>query len=320
MHILLTGGAGFIGSHLAESLIQQGGHSLTVIDNFDPFYDRSIKEKNLTALRQLSGFRLVEGDIRMLNAIEDQLDEKFDAIIHVAAKAGVLPSIKDPLGYEDTNIKGTLQLLEFARKRQIKQFVFCSSSSVYGINPKTPWHESDPVLLPISPYASTKVACELCGYTYAHLYDIRFIALRLFTVYGPRQRPDLAIHKFAKKILQNEPITLYGDGSTLRDYTNVADIVRGITAALHYSDSGYEIINLGNNSPVRLTDLIAGIERSLNKKAIIERLPEQAGDVPITFADVQKAGKLLGYRPLVSLQDGLDEFCNWLKAQNSWNN
>jgi UDP-glucuronate 4-epimerase len=246
--------------------------------------------------------------------IEQQLDEHYDAIIHVAAKAGVLPSIKDPIGYEDTNVKGTLHLLEFARKRQIKQFVFCSSSSVYGVNPKTPWHESDPVLLPISPYASTKVAGELCGYTYAHLYNIRFIALRLFTVYGPRQRPDLAIHKFAKKILQNEPITMYGDGSTLRDYTNVADIVRGITAALHYSGSMYEIINLGNNNPVNLSELIAGIEKSLNKKAIIEKLPEQPGDVPVTFADIQKAGRLLGYHPQVSLQDGLDEFCRWLKA------
>lgn len=314
MHILLTGGAGFIGSHLAESLIQQGGHSVTVIDNFDPFYDRSIKEKNLSLLRKLPGFRLVEGDIRNLNLIEQQLDEHYDAIIHVAAKAGVLPSIKDPIGYEDTNVKGTLHLLEFARKRQIKQFVFCSSSSVYGVNPKTPWHESDPVLLPISPYASTKVAGELCGYTYAHLYNIRFIALRLFTVYGPRQRPDLAIHKFAKKILQNEPITMYGDGSTLRDYTNVADIVRGITAALHYTGSIYEIINLGNNNPVTLSELIAGIEKSLNKKAIIEKLPEQPGDVPVTFADIQKAGRLLGYHPQVSLQDGLDEFCRWLKA------
>jgi UDP-glucuronate 4-epimerase len=314
MHILLTGGAGFIGSHLAESLIQQGGHSLTVIDNFDPFYDRSIKEQNLSLLRKLPGFRLVEGDIRNLDLIEQRLDEHYDAIIHVAAKAGVLPSIKDPIGYEDTNVKGTLHLLEFARKRQIKQFVFCSSSSVYGVNPKTPWHESDPVLLPISPYASTKVAGELCGYTYAHLYNIRFIALRLFTVYGPRQRPDLAIHKFAKKILQNEPITMYGDGSTLRDYTNVADIVRGITAALHYSGSMYEIINLGNNNPVNLSELIAGIEKSLNKKAIIEKLPEQPGDVPVTFADIQKAGRLLGYHPQVSLQDGLDEFCRWLKA------
>ena len=314
MHILLTGGAGFIGSHLAESLIQQGGHSLTVIDNFDPFYDRSIKEQNLSLLRQLPGFRLIEGDIRNLDLIEQRLDEHYDAIIHVAAKAGVLPSIKDPIGYEDTNVKGTLHLLEFARKRQIKQFVFCSSSSVYGVNPKTPWHESDPVLLPISPYASTKVAGELCGYTYAHLYNIRFIALRLFTVYGPRQRPDLAIHKFAKKILQNEPITMYGDGSTLRDYTNVADIVRGITAALHYSGSMYEIINLGNNNPVNLSELIAGIEKSLNKNAIIEKLPEQPGDVPVTFADIQKAGRLLGYHPQVSLQDGLDEFCRWLKA------
>ena len=315
MRILLTGGAGFIGSHLAESLILKGGRSLTVIDNFDPFYDRSVKEKNIAALKSNPAFRLIEGDFRSLPTFENQLEERYDAIIHVGAKAGVLPSIKDPIGYEDVNIKGTLQLLEFAKKKNIKQFVFCSSSSVYGVNPKTPWSESDPVLLPISPYASSKVAAELAGYTYSHLYDIRFVALRLFTVYGPRQRPDLAIHKFAKRIQQGLPITMYGDGSTLRDYTNVADIVRGITGALEYTGSNYEIMNLGNNSPVKLHELIAGIETALGKKAIIEQLPEQPGDVRVTFADIRKAAELIGYTPQVKLQDGLNEFCAWLNQQ-----
>lgn len=315
MRILVTGGAGFIGSHLSESLVREGGHTLTVIDNFDPFYHHSIKEKNIFWLVQQPNVRFIKGDIRNLPDFEQQLDESYDAIIHLAAKAGVLPSIKDPIGYEDVNVKGTLQLLELARRKNIRQFIFCSSSSVYGVNPKTPWSESDPVLLPISPYASSKVSAELAGYTYAHLYDIRFIALRLFTVYGPRQRPDLAIHKFAKMILNDQPITMYGDGSTLRDYTNVADIVQGIRKALHYDRSNYEIMNLGNNSPVRLSELISGIEEALGKKAIINQLPEQPGDVPVTFADIRKAGSLIGYAPEVTLKAGLQEFCRWLKQQ-----
>ena len=315
MRILVTGGAGFIGSHLSETLIRNGEHRLTIIDNFDPFYASSIKEKNIFWLIQQPQVTFIKGDIRSIPDFESQLDESYDAIIHLAAKAGVLPSIKDPIGYEDVNVKGTLQLLELARRKNIKQFVFCSSSSVYGVNPKTPWSESDPVLLPISPYASSKVSAELAGYTYSHLYDIRFIALRLFTVYGPRQRPDLAIHKFARMIMNDQPITMYGDGSTLRDYTNVADIVQGITKALQYDKSNFEIMNLGNNSPVRLSELIAGIETALGKKAIIERLPEQPGDVPVTFADIRKAGELIGYKPNVSLQDGLNEFCRWLQQQ-----
>src|SRR5687768_1312465 len=217
-HILVTGGAGFIGSHLVDSLLRDG-LTVSVLDNFDGFYARRVKERNVEEHRRNPRWRLVEGDIRDLPGLCRQLPERFDAIIHLAAKAGVRPSIEDPLGYQEVNVAGTQNLLELARERGISRFVFASSSSVYGVNPRVPWSEDDHVLQPISPYASTKVAGELLGHVYSHLYGIRFIALRFFTVYGPRQRPDLAIHKFARRMLQGKPIPVFGDGSTRRDYT-----------------------------------------------------------------------------------------------------
>ncbi len=309
-HILITGGAGFIGSHLGERLVFDLDYEVTCIDNFDDFYARSIKEKNIEKLESSNQFHFVEADIRDKEALQ-KLIGNFDAIVHIAAKAGVLPSIKNPLAYEDVNIKGTFNLLEFARERKIKQFVFASSSSVYGVNKNVPWSERDFVLQPISPYAATKVACELAGHTYSHLYGIRFIGLRFFTVFGPRQRPDLAIHKFAKKMLKNEPITVYGDGSTKRDYTYVSDIVDGIIAAMSYTRTDFEIINIGNNKPVTLMELIHTIETVFDKKAIIKYIEEQPGDVPITFADISKGKALLDYSPKVTLQEGLQLFKEW---------
>jgi UDP-glucuronate 4-epimerase len=235
-----------------------------------------------------------------------------DVIVHMAAKAGVRPSILDPLAYQQTNVIGMQQLLEFAKVKEVKQFVFASSSSVYGINDHYPWKE-DEQLMPISPYAMTKLAGEMLGHVYSKLYGIRFIALRFFTVYGPAQRPDLAIHKFTKAILKGEPVTMYGDGGTSRDYTFVDDVVQGVMAAMHYDKSRFEIINLGNNYTVSLRELIASIEEVTGKKATIEQLPEQPGDVSKTFADITKAKQLLGYNPQTNLKDGLKKFYDWFR-------
>jgi UDP-glucuronate 4-epimerase len=310
-HILLTGGTGFIGSHLTERLLQDGW-KVTVVDNFDPFYDIAIKEHNLVAFSGHPAFTLVRADIRDLTALKTQLPGPYDAIVHLAAKAGVRPSIQDPVTYQEVNVTGTQNLLEFAKERGIKQFVFSSSSSVYGINPNVPWSESDYVLQPISPYASTKLSGELLGHVYSHLYGIRFIALRFFTVYGPRQRPDLAIHKFARMMLKGEPIPVFGDGATRRDYTYVGDIVQGIVGAVHYTDTPYEVVNLGNHHTVSLSEMIASLEEVLEVKAHINRLPMQPGDVPQTYADVAKAGKLWGYAPTTSFREGLTHFKKWL--------
>lgn len=308
---LVTGAAGFVGSHLAEKLLASSDVSIIGVDNFDSFYARSIKEENLNLLLSNPNFSFIEGDIRNMDWHSKLDGITIDGIIHIAAKAGVLPSIKDPLMYEDVNIKGTMQLLEFAKKNAIQQFIFASSSSVYGVNSNVPWSEDDHVLKPISPYACSKVACELTGYTYSLLYNIRFLALRFFTVYGPRQRPDLAIHKFIAKIENGDKIQMYGDGSTKRDYTFVDDIVDGIIKALAYKASMYEIINLGNNQPVTLAELVSTIEKVSGKNAIIERLPEQPGDVPITYADITKAKRILNYNPETSLEDGIRSFYNW---------
>lgn len=312
-HVLVTGGAGFVGSHLVDSLLGDGIR-VTTLDNFDPFYDRTIKERNIAAHRQSERWRLVEGDIRDLSPVAAQLAGDYDAIVHLAAKAGVRPSIDDPLTYQDVNVKGTQHLLEFARVRGIRHFVFASSSSVYGVNPRVPWHEEDCVLEPISPYASTKVSGELLGHVYSHLHGMRFTALRLFTVYGPRQRPDLAIHKFARRMLAGATIPVFGDGSTRRDYTFVGDIVSGIRAAMVYERTPYEVINLGNSQTLSLADMIAGLERALGVTASIERLPEQPGDVPQTWASVEKARRLLGYAPKTSYRDGVRQFVDWLRA------
>lgn len=311
--ILVTGAAGFIGSNLIRSLLQDGGYSVVGLDNFDAFYSREAKENNLRSFDADSNFRFYEGDIRRKEDL-DALDE-IDVIVHLAAKAGVRPSIKDPILYQDVNVAGTQNLLEFARRRGIKQFVFASSSSVYGINEHVPWSEEDK-LMPISPYASTKLSCEMLGHVYSHLYGIRFLALRFFTVYGPGQRPDLAIHKFFKSIINGQPIPVFGDGSTSRDYTFVGDTVKGIESAIRYEASDFEIINLGNHKTVTLSQLIKAIEDTCGKQAVIDRQPEQPGDVPQTYADISRAKKLLHYNPGTDLKTGLNEFYDWfLKTQ-----
>lgn len=306
--ILLSGAAGFIGSNLCRSLLQSGKYSVIGLDNFDSFYSKEQKEKNIMPFAVNADYQFVEGDI--CNMADLTALDGIDVIIHLAAKAGVRPSIQNPILYQDVNVGGTQNLLEFARERGIKQFVFASSSSVYGINEQVPWHE-DEKLMPISPYASTKLSCEMLGHVYSHLYGIRFLALRFFTVYGPAQRPDLAIHKFFKSILNGEPIPVFGDGSTSRDYTFVDDTIKGIEAAISYDQSAFEIINIGNHHTVTLSELISAIEKICGKPAIINRQPEQPGDVPQTYADIGKAQKLLDYHPSTKLETGLYAFYEW---------
>ena len=314
MNVLVTGGAGFIGSHLVDSLLADG-HHVTVLDNFDPFYDRVVKEANIEPHRGHSAWRLIEGDLRDLSRLRLMLIDDFDCIVHLAARAGVRPSIADPIGYQHVNVEGTQNVLELARERGIKQFVFASSSSVYGINPRVPWSEEDHVLQPISPYASTKVSGELLGHVYSELFGIRFIALRFFTVYGPRQRPDLAIHKFARMILRGQPIPVFGDGNSRRDYTYIDDIVSGIRRAMEYSSSSFEVINLGNNQTVSLLDMIQGLQLALSRPAELQWLPPQPGDVPQTWANVDKANALLGYSPATTYLDGVRRFAGWLSSE-----
>ena len=311
---LVTGGAGFIGSTLIGRLLRERW-KVTAIDNFDPFYDRSLKERNIKQYHDDEQFTFEEVDICNASELSKVLPGDYDVIVHLAAKAGVRPSIEDPVGYQEVNVKGTQNMLEMARIWGVKQFVFGSSSSVYGVNPNVPWSEDDPVLRPISPYASTKISGELLGHVYSILHDIRFIALRFFTVYGPRQRPDLAIHKFARRMLDGTPIPVYGDGSTRRDYTYVADIVSGIVAAMNFTQSNFEVINLGNSETVSLSELIHTLEDVLQIRAIKNQLPEQPGDVPQTWANIQRAKKLLGYEPDTSLKEGLIEFRDWLSSE-----
>jgi UDP-glucuronate 4-epimerase len=318
---LVTGGAGFIGSHLVDRLLAEGW-CVTVLDNFDPWYDPATKRGNLAAHTGNPRLRLIEADIRDRRALDSAVHggDDYEVFVHLAAKAGVRPSIEDPFIYQEVNVAGTQNLLELARVRGVKQFVFASSSSVYGINANVPWREDDLVLQPISPYASTKVSGELMGHVYSHLYGIRFLALRFFTVYGPRQRPDLAIHKFARQMMADEPISIYGDGTTRRDYTFVADIVAGIRAAMDYKESTYEVINLGSCRPVSLIDMVRIMERVLEKKARVRWEAEQPGDVPRTYAAISKAERLLGYQPRTELADGIASFLNWLRPleEASW--
>lgn len=313
-HIIITGGAGFIGSTLSESLLGQG-HQITVVDNFDDFYDEQLKKENVAPLLESPSFQLLRGDIRDYAFLEKNLTGEYDAIVHLAAKAGVRPSIKNPLMYQQVNVNGTQNMLEIAKVKNIKQFVFGSSSSVYGINPDVPWREDNYVLQPISPYASSKVSGELLGHVYSHLYGIRFLALRFFTVYGPKQRPDLAINKFVRFIMEDKEIPVFGDGTTRRDYTFVQDIVQGIEGALNYDQSLYEIVNIGNHNTVSLSELIATIEKVLDKKATINRLPMQPGDVPQTYADISKAARLFNYQPNTTLEEGISRFVNWYSAK-----
>ena len=313
-HILVTGGAGFIGSHLVEALLKLN-YKITVLDNFDSFYSRSIKKQNVQTFINDSNCSFIEADICNENIYETLSHNNIDCIVHLAAKAGVRPSIEKPLDYEHVNIRGTQLLLEFAQRNGIKKFVMASSSSVYGINENFPWSESDYVLKPISPYAATKLSTEFIGSVYSELYDINFCALRFFTVYGPRQRPDLAIHKFIKKLLNDEPIDVYGAGDTLRDYTYVDDIVQGIIGAIKYNKTKYEIFNLGNSDCISLNELLTCIEKEFGKKFIINRMPQQKGDAPKTFADITKAKKHLGYDPQTNITNGISKFKDWIINQ-----
>jgi UDP-glucuronate 4-epimerase len=311
-NILITGGAGFIGSQLVDRLLSEGGWQISIVDDFNDFYDPAIKRANVRAHEHEANCRVYEVDIRDGAALETVFKENaFSSVVHLAARAGVRPSLAEPLLYAETNVNGTLNLLELARAHDIKQFVFGSSSSVYGINAKVPFSEDDPIRQPISPYAATKAAGELLCHTYTHLYGIRCVCLRFFTVYGPRQRPDLAIHKFARLISADKPIPVFGDGATRRDYTYIDDIVAGVRAAIDYQGSDYAIINLGESRTVELRELIALLERELGKKARINRQPLQPGDVPQTFADIGKARRLLGYNPKTQIEDGIRQFVEW---------
>ena len=314
--ILVTGGAGFIGSHLVDRLLAEGDWQVTVVDDFNDFYQPEIKRANLRAHLSRPDFRLVEADIRDRAALAQAFKSTFDCIVHLAARAGVRPSLQQPGLYAETNIDGTLNLLELAREHGTKQFVFGSSSSVYGINAKVPFSEDDPIRQPISPYAATKAAGELLGHTYSHLYGIRCICLRFFTVYGARQRPDLAIHKFARLISEGRPIPVFGDGTTRRDYTFIDDIIAGVRAAIDYQASDYEVINLGESRTVELRELIALLEKELGQKATIERQPMQPGDVPQTFADINKARELLAYNPQTQIEDGIHRFVEWFRGNS----
>lgn len=285
------------------------------MDNFDPFYSPAIKRRNIAAHLGHERYRLVEADIRDFGALEQQLEGAYDVIVHLAAKAGVRPSIRDPVAYQEVNVRGTQNLLELARRWGVRQFVFASSSSVYGVNPDVPWREDTPVLLPISPYAATKVSGELLGHVYSHLYGIRFLALRFFTVYGPRQRPDLAIHKFARAMLAGRPVPFFGDGTTSRDYTFIDDIIAGVRAAIDYQGSSYEVINLGNNRTISLCEMVRALEEALGVEAKLDRQPVQPGDVPRTWADIGKAARLLGYAPKTGFGEGLARFVSWLRGQ-----
>ncbi|RXK86321.1 GDP-mannose 4,6-dehydratase [Filimonas effusa] len=309
MRILLTGGAGFIGSRVAEWLLE-AGEIVTIIDSMDNFYDTTIKLDRLQKLSRFPGFRFLQYDIRDIRPEQPELNGDYDAIIHLAGKAGVRQSIKESLTYEEVNIGGTMRMLEYAVYHKIPQFVFASSSSVYGINPSIPWKE-DSQPMPVSPYASSKLAAEAMGYTYSHLYPLRFMSLRFFSVYGEGQRPDLAIHKFTEAIEKGDPVVLYGDGDTTRDYTHVDDIASGIIRALHYDKTSFEIFNLGNHQAIALSELVVKLENIIGKKAIIQRQERHPADVPHTYASIDKAVDVLGYVPSLSLEDGLTQFYHW---------
>ncbi len=313
MKVVVTGAAGFIGSHLCERLLGKGWE-VTGVDNFDDFYDPQVKRRNIEAWGQNDKFKLVEADIRDAGAMRGATAEGVDAIVHLAARAGVRPSIEQPLLYADVNINGTMVLLEAAKENKISKFVFGSSSSVYGNNKKVPFSEEDNVDFPISPYAATKKACELICHTYHDLYDISVTCLRFFTVYGPRQRPDLAIHKFARLMEQGKPIGVYGNGGMMRDFTYIDDIIDGTVAAIEKC-GGYNIYNLGESRPITVNELIAQLEKALGKKATREQLPLQPGDVERTYADVGKAVRELGYEPKTEIEDGLARFVGWLRGK-----
>lgn len=322
MRVLVTGAAGFIGSSVSEALVARGDE-VVGLDDFNPYYDPAIKRGNVEEVKRAPGgerFRMIEADLRNPDAVDRVFGDpgtRPDVVCHLAAWAGVRPSIRDPVLYSDVNVTGTTRLLEKCRELGIRPFVFASSSSVYGARTKVPFHEDDRVDDPISPYAATKKAGELIGYTYQHLHGIRFVGLRFFTVYGPRQRPEMAIHAFARRILDGEPIRMFGDGSTSRDYTYIDDIVTGVVASIDRAATtdGYRIYNLGCGRTTRLGDLVQLIEEAVGKPANIERLPEQPGDVPTTFASVDRARVELGYAPTTPPAEGIPRFAGWLKKR-----
>ena len=316
MNILVTGAAGFIGSHACEHFIKQG-HNVTGLDNFDNFYSINLKNINLSSIKEDPKFNFYKGDIRD-SKILDLLfsSSQIDVVVHLAAKAGVRPSIESIAEYYDVNVNGTVTLLESMKTHDVKKMLFASSSSIYGNNSKVPFSESDFVDNPISPYASTKKSGELLCHVYTHLYNFDITCLRFFTVYGPRQRPDLAIHKFTRLIDQEKPIPFYGDGSTSRDYTFIDDIVNGINCALNHLDK-YKVYNLGESKVIDLKKLVETIENSLGKKATLNKLPFQPGDVKITFADISKAKKEIGYNPKYDLETGIKKFIEWYRSNKS---
>src|SRR6266576_5392963 len=309
MRVLVTGGAGFIGSHLVEKLLASG-HEVVILDDFNDFYDPQTKHDNIAGLaRDVTIYHVDLRDSELVRNLFHR--EKVDAIAHLAARAGVRPSIQQPRLYYDTNVTGTLLLREAARVTGVERFVFASSSSVYGASKRIPFSEDEHLTQTFSPYAATKIAGEFLCSTYSHLYNLRVVALRYFTVYGPRQRPDLAIHQFTRRIYAGQPLDQFGDGSTRRDYTYIDDVIQGTMAALNYSGPLYDVFNLGESQTIKLKDLISAIEHALGKKAKNNRLPEQPGDMPLTCADISKARKLLGYNPTTRLSDGLPRFMEW---------
>lgn len=314
MNIVVTGGAGFIGSHLCEKLIDSGS-KIICVDNFDNFYNPAIKENNLSGVTGSSYFKLYRSDICNLDQMEEIFSKNsVDMVIHLAARAGVRPSIEQPLLYEKVNILGTMNLLECCKKYNISKFIFASSSSVYGGNKKIPFSEEDNVDHPISPYAATKKAGELICYTYHNLHKISIFCFRFFTVYGPRQRPEMAIHKFTRQILNGEDMEIYGDGSSSRDYTYIDDVISGVISSLDRI-KGFEIINLGNSKTVKLMDLIRLIEITTGEKGHLKFTGSQPGDVFVTYADIRKARKMLKYLPKTNIKDGLTKFVEWYKEK-----
>lgn len=312
-HVLVTGGAGFIGSHLTRRLLDRGDR-VTVLDDFNDFYDPQRKRRNIEPFLGNSGYRLVEGDIRDESLVEELFAAGFDDVVHLAARAGVRPSLAEPLLYEEVNCIGTLRLLEAARRHGPQNFVFGSSSSVYGINKKVPFSEQDEVNQPISPYATTKRTGELLCFNYHHLYGLKTSCLRFFTVYGPAQRPEMAIHKFTDLLARGETIPMFGNGESQRDYTYIDDIIDGVVGALDLAPD-FEILNLGGAQTTRLADLVHWLAEELAVEPRIEYLPDQPGDVPITYADVSKAERLLGYSPKVPIREGLKRFVAWYTSE-----
>jgi UDP-glucuronate 4-epimerase len=313
MNFLVTGGAGFIGSHVCERLLHDG-HRVWTFDDLNDFYDPQIKRRNLEEIKSLDQpFTFVPGDLCDAKVVNELFSSvKFDQVIHLAARAGVRPSLEQPAFYQRVNVEGTVNVLEAARKTGCKKITIASSSSVYGVNAKVPFSESDPIFSAVSPYAASKLACEALGHVYHHIYGLDVAMLRFFTVYGPRQRPDLAIHKFTKLIDAGHPIPVFGDGSTARDHTFITDILEGILACTK-KEFGFEVFNLGESQTVKLSELIALIESALGKKAVIDRQPLQPGDVPITYADISKARRMLGYNPQVKAEKGIPLFVDWFR-------